>query len=372
MFESETSHFSFFDFLGYLLPGLLCLLMIEWVSLLWNVKFVGLRDWISLLLINSPKENSWLLESLWIVVLAYLLGHIVSFLASMTVEVFSHQMYKYPSDFLLMRLRNLDEEKQKKKQRKNEKGLSSPCFLDAVSRIILFFLLLPISFWAYVLGRWCRFEYYYLKPLDEVYAWNINCRFRALNRKLKLKMGLGEKYELEEFGDKRVRQVYNTDFHRIAYNYEYEKTKQHQNKLDSYIALYGFMRAVSFLSVMLFWLFVIILTKQSLWCAEAWAFMAVYFPFPYVLFMAFMKFYRRHTLETFMCLLVDEELVAIDITKPLEIKQEGQANEEGQYIEPNLKDAECNKDSSHSCICGFLSKLIKRSKEKPNKDIMEE
>lgn len=353
MFDSETTRFSFFDFLGYILPGALCLLLLDWIKVLWNVRFWGLWDWLDLLAINPPPSESWLMTSLWLVVLSYLVGHIISFMASMTVEVFSHKMYKYPSDFLLMRLQN-----QNKKEKHNEgkhRVISAPKCINSILIVLIGFVILPISVLSIVVGRWFKFEYYYLKPLDDTFVWTINDRFKALKRKLRLKTGPGERYEVDEFGDKRVRTVHNTDFHRIAYNYEYEVTKQHQRKLDSYIALYGFMRAVCFLSVVLFWFFIIILTKQALWCAGARYFMLVYFFVPYMLFMAFMKFYRRHTLETFMCLMVDEELVAVDLSDSSESDNQPQNDAKDQDA---IKEKQAKKLLLGSLFLGVFSRCF--------------
>lgn len=347
MFESETSHFSFFDFLGYLLPGALCLMVVKWAAILWDIQFWGIKDWIALLQINAIEGDSWLIESLWLLVLSYLMGHVVSFLSSVTIEVFSHKMYKYPSDFLLLRLWKNDEAGNKKEGRKSKdkakgkKGLDAPFILNGFLYTLIRIIILPISLPAYLLGRWLGFEYYYLKPLDDIYVWNINHRFRALMKKLNFYLGPGEDSKTIQFGEERACKAYNSDFHRIAYNYEYEKTKQHQSKMDSYIALYGFMRAASFLSVVLFWIFIIVLTKQSLWCTEAWLFMAIYSPLPYILFMAFMKFYRRHTLETFMCLLVDEELASADIAKSIGEKIEPSSSEGKTSLQTDSK----NKDN---------------------------
>lgn len=37
----------------------------------------------------------------------------------------------------------------------------------------------------------------------------------------------------------------NMDFHRVVYHCEYERQKTHAVKMDNYVALYGFLRAVA-------------------------------------------------------------------------------------------------------------------------------
>ena len=323
MFDAETSRFSLFDFLGYLIPGAVGLLVIKWVNLLWDIRFWGIRDWVALLEINLQNGDGAVLLSLWGIVMAYLLGHVIAFLSSVTVEVFSHKLYEYPSDFLLKRI--ADKEMKTNNSATETDEFSAPKKLTSFLYILIYIILAPISLPAFFIGRCLHFDFFYLKPLDEIYSWNINDRFLALLQKLRIDTGKGKDAIMERFGVCSKRQTYDSDFHRIAYHYEYEKTERHQNKLDSYIALYGFIRAICFLSVILFWSFFIILTKQSLWCAGALLFMSFLFCLPYILFMAFMKFYRRHTLETFMCLLVDEELAMIDIERSSE--EESQAPE---------------------------------------------
>lgn len=310
MFDSETSHFSLFDFLGYLIPGAICLLVIRWAVLLWDISFWGIKDWILLLEVNLRNDDSSLLFSLWGIVLSYLMGHLLAFLSSVTVEVLSHKLYGYPSDFLLKRF-SLEEARNIINEKK-EKDYSAPKTLTAILYGLIIIILAPISLPAFLFGKLLRFELYYLKPLDEMYAWNIMDRLCVLMEKLNIDMDEGKKVTTTRFGRQVERNLHDSDFHRIAYHYEYEKTERHQNKLDSYIALYDFMRAVTFLAVSLLWVFIIILTKQSLWCPQAVLFMFFFLPLPYMCFMAFMKFYRRHTLETFMCLLTDEELASMD------------------------------------------------------------
>ena len=100
-----------------------------------------------------------------------------------------------------------------------------------------------------------------------------------------------------------------TDFHRVIYHYEYELQKAHSVKMDNYGGTYGFLRAVTFIFNCLF-LYLIIevspnfdLSSRIDWnlvtlisCAGI---------LTYLFFMGYMKFNRRFTLESFMCLIID-------------------------------------------------------------------
>ena len=93
--------------------------------------------------------------------------------------------------------------------------------------------------------------------------------------------------------------------------------KNHMKKMDNYVALYGFLRSITFISdcatlwitvkyliptinisanlnfhLILIWLSCILVTN--------------------IFFMAFIKFYRRFTLESFMCLVIDTSFKIVD------------------------------------------------------------
>lgn len=105
----------------------------------------------------------------------------------------------------------------------------------------------------------------------------------------------------------------NMDFHRVVYHYEYEHQKNHAIKMDNYVALYGFLRAVTLIFNCLF-IYLLFIAISTIDCDASidWkvvrllSFMLL---LSYLFFMGFMKFYRRFTLESFMCLVIDKSYI---------------------------------------------------------------
>ncbi len=86
----------------------------------------------------------------------------------------------------------------------------------------------------------------------------------------------------------------------------------HVRKYDNYVALYGFLRSISLLSNFIFIYLLIAELKTIKFDAEVdwaaiWA-LPVLFLATYLYYLGFIKFYRRYTLENFMCIVADERL----------------------------------------------------------------
>lgn len=94
------------------------------------------------------------------------------------------------------------------------------------------------------------------------------------------------------------------DFFRYAYHYAVENAPNHYPKMQNYVALYGLLRTLSLISLLLFWIvFVHAFTRTlTAWGIVFWV--TAVSLLTYVLFMAFQKFYRRFSLEALMALSV--------------------------------------------------------------------
>ena len=87
--------FSFYDFLGYLFPGLLCVML---VKVVYSVEGpVTIQALYSKGIEGSIAWN----DTIPYTVLAYVAGHFISYFSSLTVEPFLIWSYGYPSVFLL-------------------------------------------------------------------------------------------------------------------------------------------------------------------------------------------------------------------------------------------------------------------------------
>jgi hypothetical protein len=276
--------FSFYDFLGYFIPGALFFYLFV---LAFGAK-VG--DWIGL---DFLQGLSLFEQSIAFIIVSYVLGHIVNYLSTITIERYSIWSIGYPSKYIFgilpkgyfKTLDNLNDEEEKKR-RKYELKISKRW------RLTLFCIIAPLSIIDYIIGKKMGFRLHYTNqvgsPLKEI----ITERMEQFKKK----------YNYD------VKNKDSGDFFRIIWHFYYEKYKAHAVKLDNYVALYGFTRSMSFIFCMYCWLFMFSIPFR----AESWLFYVIASVIcaglSFVFYIAFLKFYRRFTLEGFMCLTIDTEL----------------------------------------------------------------
>ncbi len=109
------------------------------------------------------------------------------------------------------------------------------------------------------------------------------------------------------------------DYHRIVMHYVYLNIPNCQRKIDNYIAIYGFLRACTLITCLFFdYLFFIQLcTIEEYFNAYSYVayeinwtaikILLLLATLCVVLFMGFVKFYRRFTLENYMVLITEKE-----------------------------------------------------------------
>lgn len=282
---NKQNPFSLYDFLGYLIPG--GLLIYSFLT----VRFVNksLEFNLDLLIENFTKVN---FEGVFVfIITAYSLGHILSFVSSITIETYANWKYSYPSKYLLG---HINKSFWIKFTRKNWK--------QNFWRGMLSILLLPIVMLDFLLGQVLGFKIFYQKPLDEFLRNSIIHKVDALINQL----GLGN----EKIANNFKPEV--DDFHRIVTHYTFENAKQHQFRMVNYVALYGFLRNLSLIFNILSWYYLIQLLREAKFelefSPEKILALLIIVSISYIAFMAFMKFYRRYTLEGFMLLVVDENI----------------------------------------------------------------
>ena len=88
--EINQNPFSLYDFLGYLIPGIFCLL---------GGIYIYSPDLLWMNIIINDGYN--LVMYIVTVIICYCLGHILSYLSSITVEKYSIWTLGYPSRYLL-------------------------------------------------------------------------------------------------------------------------------------------------------------------------------------------------------------------------------------------------------------------------------
>lgn len=269
--ELKQNPFSFYDFLGYFTPGALflysCLAAYQHAQSK-PTSIGNIADSIGL-----EKAEAYVP----FILLAYTIGHILSFISSVTIERYSLWAMGYPSKYLL-----------------GVKGsgyfsFSSNKLLRLVIRLLVFIIILPVSLMDFLIGKLLGLRELYAKPLDSMLASLIKDKIYAL---MKSKGGLKAPEKHGKASD--------TDFFHYAYHYAVEHAPNHLPKMQNYVALYGFLRTLTLLSVLLFWAMTWHAIEQRISLLTSCITLLSLSALCYLLFMAFVKFYRRFSLEALM------------------------------------------------------------------------
>lgn len=285
----DKNPFSLYDFMGYFFPGAFALILIyffvEHKIEIQNVSslYADVADMFKFR--NSEDDKNFTIEICFVfIVVSYIVGHFVAYLSSLTVEHFSKWLYGYPSTFLLY-------------------GVTPNHYLDINKnqdisiivkkynwRIIIAIFLLPLSLGSIILAKGLGLKHFFIKKLDPYLIRNIQNSYYLLMKKKGLEGKMDE----------------HVDYHRFIYHYVYEYQKQHTVKLDNYVALYGFLRSITFIfnCVSLYFTY-LWYDKPS---KDLFFLCLISYLVTYIFFMSFIKFYRRFTLESFMCLVTDDRL----------------------------------------------------------------
>ena len=275
--ERLQNPFSLYDFLGYLIPGSIMLYGLLFLYLPTGTQIGDVLKCYNL----DGYEDAFL-----IIISSYSIGHIISFVSSLTIEKLSLWMHGYPSKYLL-------EIKQK--------GYFESAFYKGVgcneyeirmlARTALYLILLPISLLDLIFGKFFQLRLFYVRKLDSYTLEVVKRRIEA---------GINWVPKLNDFTEHNERKMSEYDFFRLIYHYCLENVSSHQSKFQNYVALYGFLRALSFISLALFWLLII----TSIF--EYWGLVLAFGAISYVCYMGYCKFSRRFTLEVLMAYITIE------------------------------------------------------------------
>ena len=289
--------FSIYDFLGYLFPGLIFLTILFWIFHQGKISLVGYFDFYKYIdLLKKGKDYDWLESTVFIIVASYVTGHVIAYLSSSTVEYFTNRLFSYPSHYLLHN------------ENFTFRGMFSKyfkpfCFGSFVWRILVLLILFPVSVLMLFLGKFLSITSFVARPLDEYVRNSITNKLNNLSTTLSL-----DRPDVNS----------DADYHRIVMHYVYLNIPNCQRKVDNYVAMYGFLRAIALIVCVVFDYFLIDQIKYSYaiinkvgWdkCCVDWASVKIFILMLIVanlLYMAFVKFYRRFTLENYMALLTEK------------------------------------------------------------------
>lgn len=285
--ELKQNPFSLYDFLGYFTPGAICLYCI--LLALGHLETKGF----SLIYVNTYLSFEKAEIYIPFILAAYLSGHFMSYLSSITIERFSLWAHGYPSKYLLGIAH------------KGYFHTADHRYLRGIIRFLVAVVLAPISLLDLLLGRIIGMRELYAKTLDPLLIEVLRRRIEALIDK---HAGIKEK---EKFGLAR-----ETDFFRYAYHYALENAPSHITKMQNYVALYGFLRTLTLIVLIIFWVVAwhVLIGSFTTWRA-IWALLLVGLV-AYLFFMGFVKFYRRFSLEALMAMAVTFSPDGSAVSKP--------------------------------------------------------
>lgn len=289
--------FSIYDFLGYLFPGLIFLVTVFFIG---HVKSAPLQEYFDFSkyqeLLKTGKEYDWWESTVFVIVASYVVGHIVAYLSSSTVEYFTNRLFGYPSHYLLhedtINCRSV-----------LSRYFSGYTFGSVIWRLLVMVVLLPVTLVMFIFGIQFSLINFIVRPLDEYVR---NSILRKLNE-------LSDTLSLQQPDVNS-----NADYHRIVMHYVYLNIETCQRKVDNYVAMYGFLRAMALIACFLFDYLLIDQIKYSCHivkvlgmsnCVINWkgiGILVVILIVANLLYMGFVKFYRRFTLENYMALLTEK------------------------------------------------------------------
>ena len=300
--------FSLYDFLGYVFPGALTLFSIYLLVLVKQTD--NLKENIPLEIFEYNYWKYFLLPSLiklfrWdssfiIILISYVIGHLISFISSITIEIFAIWSYGYPSSFLQNKTPWYHYfDKKTFTRSKNKSSLDTVILVvKYIKRVVLLILLIPIAFFSLLLGQFFGFKYLVVKQMNPFHSKLLQEKRDVFYKNLGV---------LEE--DNSMKNT-EQDGHRLVYHYNYENKQFHRVKLDNYVALYGFLRSMCLIfnciSLYIIYQVLFIYNDVSIKILLFWLFIPGFIS--YLFYLDFLKFYRRFTLENMMCLITDVKM----------------------------------------------------------------
>lgn len=285
--------FSLYDFLGYFVPGafMLSSLLVASNENKELVRVIGDIDVGVFSKIYNLKMDSFSVP--FFAIVAYILGHFLSYVSSITIELLSNRVFQYPSKYLL----NVSREKYNKKR----ESLSGVCALffqsdtwyGSVLLVVAFVMNFPVTVPMAIFAYCKSISNYLTRKLDDNLVAAI--KTRMLNYACVV-------------GDYSSPDCAYCDNHLIIMHYVNINVPNASRKVDNYVALYGFLRsmslAFSILFVMALGSSISTINTEAIVDWHIICTLCVLSIAPSVSYLAYLKFYRRHTLENLMAFLV--------------------------------------------------------------------
>lgn len=265
----KENPFSFYDFLGYLIPGAVFLFILNFIFKIDIVISLSKP-------VQKPNQEMWFFIIL--IILSYITGHVFSLLSSFFIERFSMYLYGYPSKYLFIKQNGIFSFP----ENENTK-------IGWTKRILLSALLLPISIILITLKIFNITFFDQAKTLQKDLG-------NVIFDKCIIVLTENLNIQAESICNKKEKEGLGNDYFRIIYHFIFENSEKHSSKLQNYVALYGFCRNISFVFLVSFWLSLYFFTNGK----HNYYSIIIYSLLSFIFFTGFVKFYRRYTLEALM------------------------------------------------------------------------
>lgn len=267
----STNPFSLYDFIGYFLTGFLCVYLLNF-GISSNLIEV---DFLSSLKEKYVNQNNGEFDYIFVVIICYVVGHILTFISSITIEQYNVFIYKYPSKYLL-----------------NKKG-SSAGWSDYYTkkkitknflRTIVLFPLAPLVILDLIFGHLLGFKKFFTRSINVSLIPLVDKKMAKIysERLLEPKDHDGELHIVEEY-------------FLPVYHYVIEKSDKHYTKSQNYVALYGFLRNMTLISLVTSWLLVFNIDPNEI--LFSCYLLLGNLLLTYIFFLGYLKFFRRFSKE---------------------------------------------------------------------------
>jgi hypothetical protein len=227
MDSPKTPEFSAYDFLGYIVPGLVSILIID-VSYQYHIAHAGLSYQY---LCGRYSGFTWA-GLIPLILLAYFIGHLISFVSSMTIERHALWRHGQPLNFIIYghRLKYFDT------------STSRSPIISKILRFCVAVFLIPIVILEIPFGGWMGLSENYIKRSDDL----IRQAFGRSMARLLDAIGIDGK-------TMEGRNPWEFDLDKMAIHCALERAPAHVYTLRNYVVLYGFLRSMALILVVAFW-----------------------------------------------------------------------------------------------------------------------
>lgn len=237
--EPKSPQFSAYDFLGYLLPGLVLIALMD-CSWLYHSKKATL-SWEYM--VARYSELSWN-NAIPLALFGYFLGHAVSFMSAMVVEEHALLMHGSPASFIVRK-----DKPRYFKCGKWGKGHRLANTVIVLMRALVMLFMLPLT--------WIELLFTRVVPISRRFTFPITRLLKrclaAAEDRLLVQMGV-KTQEGKPPGRSKDELHWGLGFERLALHYALEKAPAHLFTLRNYVVLYGFLRAMTFILLVVVWM----------------------------------------------------------------------------------------------------------------------